>query len=173
MAASMVLNFDVDERRRQENLWLEPHAQNQLARLALRGVRIKFEWAETVRTATNDVTTIEHVLLTPALLRQDRLLIAESSLHTVLRPQLVPFADLTIERFTSRSPPFLNHFKAKPSTMSSNRVMLVGGAVIAAGGYYLYTAGGDPKAAGKHAQGMLFCSCTDNEMLKDLHSRHP
>jgi hypothetical protein len=60
---------------------------------------------------------------------------------------------IAIERFTSRNPPFLNHFHTKSSIMSRRGLTVAGLALAGGAGYYLYSAGGDPKVAQKKMEG--------------------
>ena len=58
-----------------------------------------------------------------------------------------------IEQFSSRNPPFLRHYQINPFYTMAGRAVKLGGVLAAAGaGYYLYTAGGDPKVAQKQAE---------------------
>jgi hypothetical protein len=62
---------------------------------------------------------------------------------------------LTIDRYTSRNPPFYQGQQLKRASTMSRRALTIGGLVVAgAAGYYLYTAGGDPKVAQKNFEGM-------------------
>jgi hypothetical protein len=62
---------------------------------------------------------------------------------------------LTIDRYTSRNPPFYQAQQLKKASTMSRRALTIGGLVVAgAAGYYLYSAGGDPKVAQKNFEGM-------------------
>jgi hypothetical protein len=73
-----------------------------------------------------------------------------SSSHSVIAEK-----KLTIDRYTSRNPPFYQAQQLKGAPTMSRRVLTIGGLVIVGGaGYYLYSAGGDPKVAQKNFEGM-------------------
>ena len=62
---------------------------------------------------------------------------------------------LIIDRYTFRNPPFYQAQQLKRASTMSRRALTIGGLVVAgAAGYYLYTAGGDPKVAQKNFEGM-------------------
>src|SRR5437016_14279679 len=56
--------------------------------------------------------------------------------------------NFTIDRFTSRNPPFYCPQQLKQPSSMSRRALTIGGLIVAGGaGYYLYSAGGDPRLA--------------------------
>ena len=125
---------------------------------------------------TNDVTVIGHALLLFRLVcsffhHYHR--VASYFFSNILKPEYHASSPVqpTIERFTSRNPPFLNHFKTKSSIMS-NRALQIGGLAVAGGvGYYLYNAGGDPKVAEKKMEGQdaLFTTIvTSTNMMQPM-----
>lgn len=61
----------------------------------------------------------------------------------------------TIDRFTSKNPPFSSGYQFTKFTASMSGRVFTGLGLVAAGGvgYYLYSAGGDPKVAQKMAEG--------------------
>merc|ERR1712225_216091 len=69
--------------------------------------------------------------------------------HTNQIP-ILHYNQAAIERFSSGNPPFLNHFHTTKSSIMSRRGLTIAGLALAGGaGYYLYSAGGDPKVAQK------------------------
>lgn len=59
-----------------------------------------------------------------------------------------------IDRFTSKNPPFYHHSPIRTAKMSRRGVAVVGLAAAGGVGYYLYSAGGDPKVAQKNFEGL-------------------
>ena len=84
-----------------------------------------------------------------------------------------------IDQFSSRHNPFEKHFhkNLKSSVIMSRRAVPILGAALAAGaGYYLYNAGGDPKAAQKHLEGLWkyqILTSIANIYLQLMHTKLP
>ena len=57
------------------------------------------------------------------------------------------------QRFTSKKSPFQHHTLLRATNMSRRGLAALGLAAAGGAGYYLYTAGGDPKVAQKNLQG--------------------
>ena len=88
---------------------------------------------------------------------------ANKNLDPICRLAHIPLASLTlgakiidtIDRFTSRNPPFIYYSPVRVASMSRRGVTVVGLAAAGGVGYYLYTAGGDPNVAQKNFKGLF------------------